>query len=790
MIHNFFKSNHFNTLINKIFLPIVLLSFSLTTFVAFEPQLPGTSLDAAWQYGMNYGVNQGFVFGKDIIFTFGPYAGIITNSYYPGLEKLILGSGIFLSICFFFLIMYFIKEKPIPIKLLIIPALAILLSSQNDGPFYIFLLIISLHLLKLSSQNSFNTKNNLLIVPLTFPVGLIVLIKGSFLLFAGVAVGLPFIYNLWRKNWQSAALIIFIPLISTITFWITAGQPLNALPGFFLSLKPIISGYSEAMGGATNYYKMFAYLLISIVTLLWLFFEKRAEIIYKIFLFILIAAMLFICLKAGFVGGGIHIFYSNLPLVFTAFLLFSDYPGKLPGMILVASLGLWLFTNVDGNYQSSLRQINKIMNPAKYPTRYIELYERIKNPEILKNAYSIHIDSLQDIKKLPKLNGTCDIMPHHQSYLIASGNNYTPRPVFQSYCAYSPELAEKNVRFFKGDKRPEHLFFAINPIRKRFPSLEDGSTWPVLLSNYQPSGIYSEFLHLEKKKHSELNSSELKKIFEGNALLGETVNIPQISGKLVFAKVNIEKNFLGRILNFLFKTTKLEIDVKLHTEEQKSYKFIPAMGKSLFMISPLIESGFEFGTLYGNSLLLESKNLKTFTIRSGHSIQAWKRNYTVEFYTLDLPAASESFNLVDKFEPIENLGDFNVTTDCPCKGNLEIPKKSVSKAGKYMLNDPFFNYIGWLAKAPKEGIITENAIVLLTNLKDETYYMKGHKISRENVGKYFKQPKMANSGFITRGDVSSFEGNWTVKLAYLEDGVLCVCPSTTKEVIFGAVSNQ
>ncbi len=752
--------------------------------------MPGTNPDAAWIFGVNYAVDRGFVFGKDLVFTFGPYAGIITKSYYPGIEKLILGSGIFLSICFFFLTLLFLKGKPTSIKLLLIPALAILVGRNNDGILYIFIFMIGMQLLKILSQSMLHRKDKFLIVLLTFPVGLIVLIKGSFLLFASVAVGLPTIYALWKKNLHGALLIIVSPLISVFTFWGLAGQPLNELPGFFMSLKPIIGGYSEAMGGRTNYKEIFSYLLTSMLILFWLFLKKSTDNIYKLFHFALIAALLFICFKAGFVGGGAHIFYSILPLVFIAYLLFSDYPGKLTGLILIASTGLWLLTEGYENYPRRLLETKKILNPAEYPSRYHALFERIKSPEILKNKYKIWIDSLQNIKNLPKLTGTCDIMPHHQSFLIASGNQYTPRPVFQSYCAFNPELADKNVRFFKEDKRPDHLFFTINPLRNRFPSLDDGSTWPVLLSNYQPSGIYSEFLHLEKRKDSEFNTSELKKFFETKAVLGETIRIPQIPGKLVFAKVNIEKNFLAKIINFLFKIPKLEINVTLHSGEHKSYKFIPAMGKSLFMISPLVETGFEFGALFGHSHLLGSKNLKTFTIRSSHSIQAWKRNYTVEFYALDPPAASERFKLIDNFQPIEKLGNLNVTTDCPCKGNLEIPKKSVSKDGKYMLQGSFFNYTGWLAKAPQEGIITENAIVLLTNPAGETFFLYGRKISRENVGKYFKQPKMVNSGFVTRGDAASFQGNWTLNLAYLEDGVLCVCPPTTKEVIFDAVSNQ
>jgi hypothetical protein len=80
MIQKIFSSNLLKNISTRVVLPIFIFSFSLSAFVAFEPLMPGTNLDDAWKYGINYAVDKGFVFGKDLVFTFGPYAGIITKS--------------------------------------------------------------------------------------------------------------------------------------------------------------------------------------------------------------------------------------------------------------------------------------------------------------------------------------------------------------------------------------------------------------------------------------------------------------------------------------------------------------------------------------------------------------------------------------------------------------------------------------------------------------------------------------------------------------------------------------
>ena len=52
----------------------LLLVTCICVFVPFTPTMPRAMLDESWGIGINEAVSQHLVFGKDVIFTFGPSA--------------------------------------------------------------------------------------------------------------------------------------------------------------------------------------------------------------------------------------------------------------------------------------------------------------------------------------------------------------------------------------------------------------------------------------------------------------------------------------------------------------------------------------------------------------------------------------------------------------------------------------------------------------------------------------------------------------------------------------------
>ncbi len=83
-------------------LPAVLAAVALFLFISpFFPSFAGgTGLDSAWIIGLNQGYANGLVFGRDLVFTFGPYASVYTREYNPGTNTIALFGSICLATAF------------------------------------------------------------------------------------------------------------------------------------------------------------------------------------------------------------------------------------------------------------------------------------------------------------------------------------------------------------------------------------------------------------------------------------------------------------------------------------------------------------------------------------------------------------------------------------------------------------------------------------------------------------------------------------------------------------------
>src|SRR5262249_11995037 len=87
------------------------------------------------------------------------------------------------------------------------------------------------------------------------------------------------------------------------------------------------------------------------------------------------------------------------------------------------------------------------------------------------------------------VTGTVDAIPWDAAPLIGSGLKYQPRPVPQSYSSYTPALQSLDLAHFKGPNAPETLFFRLEEIDGRLPTLAAGPSLPVIAERYDAVGV-------------------------------------------------------------------------------------------------------------------------------------------------------------------------------------------------------------------------------------------------------------------------------------------------------------
>jgi hypothetical protein len=94
---------------------IILLTCLIIALVPLNPVMPYEGLDGSWMHAINVAMNNKLQFGKDIIFTFGPYGSIYTNIFHPYTDKFMLFGSLYLALCFYIILkeLFFDNRKVI-----------------------------------------------------------------------------------------------------------------------------------------------------------------------------------------------------------------------------------------------------------------------------------------------------------------------------------------------------------------------------------------------------------------------------------------------------------------------------------------------------------------------------------------------------------------------------------------------------------------------------------------------------------------------------------------------------
>ncbi len=611
-------------------------------WVPFSPEMPGTGLDYSWRFALNQAVAQGLIFGRDIIFTFGPYSSIYTTSYHPATHLMMMVGSIYLSLLYSLCLICLAQKSGWRWTLCFLMGY-IGMYSRDSLLFQLPLLvgmtsIFFLQEIRLSSHCSKKQYIKLFVLWNSF--GLLPLIKGT-LLFLCAAIGwVCFLFMLHHQKkffWKSVAWIFLIsPILAMIFFWVAAGQSSVDLYPYLMSIGLMTAGYTEAMDLYGPPGEIVLYLMTSSFLCGAILFYQKIDRWFKWFLVSSLTLYLFLAFKSGFVRHDTHSIQAGIAILTAATLLQCLLPSKrmLFGMI----FALISFCSIVG-HSVPLSVKNIVQNFVIFSrSSWNGLEQRIKDPHGVHTQFDEALRSIRLQADFQIFQGKTDTYSYHQSYLIASGNTWSPRPIFQGYAAYTPRLVEKNKQYFFSQNAPNTIIFRIETIDGRFPSLDEGWSWPILLTHYKPIKKMGDFLFLRKGEGLKIarfkdqlvhSLSCTHKSLPEKHLLGERV---QLSSSILylFAQIKVKPTLLGRIASFLFKTSPLQIQIELKNGIKKKYRIVAGMMPSGFLLSPLIENTDEFRKMYQLRDHLAQKEVQAFVILPRyHQIKLWEDEYTL-----------------------------------------------------------------------------------------------------------------------------------------------------------------
>ncbi len=752
---------------NRIFF-ILLLIAVVAVIVPFSPIMPSEGLDPSWTLGMNQAYSQGLVFGRDIVFTFGPYSSIYTKAFHPSTDSLMIAGSLYFATMFFYVAYKNLKNSKIYVKILFISVISALLYSR-DVLLFLYPFMVGIYLTeKLHQEDRLLERTMGIELLMLFSVfGLLPLIKGSTIFLCLAILFICMIMLLVARRYFWILILCISPIFSLVFFWGWSGQPLDNIAQYFISMMPIISGYTDAMAVNGRTSEIILYSLSALVIIASLCFDGSENSLKKIYLLFISGLLIFLGFKAGFVRHDGHAIIAALTVLLVALMFAKYFNGLKLFAVLIFSFSTWITTHVNYN-KLSLQAVT-----ANFITTYSDLWmgvtKRVNHPNALNEEYKNRLSEIASHLKIGKIDGHVDIYSYDQASLIASGNSWSPRPILQSYSVYTPELALKNANYLKKSNAPEVLLIKIQPIDGRLPSMEDGTSWPIIYSYYAFDSYNSGYLILRKKEKPYLKESVGPKL---KVRLGEKVIIRD-DQKVVFAKIKIKKTFIGKIISFIYKPNELKIILNLKGGVVKSYRLIAGMAESGFVISPHIESETDFILGYSGDKYLKSQKLNSFVIEPVNSSFMWNENYDVQLDDLTFEHV-DAISFVDASGPIRAQENLNLYEAKRCDGGIdEIDGNRVSdssnKTGSLM------KVSGWLSPSIDTGEQYDSAYMIFENKVGKREYFQLKNMKRPDVSLAFNR-NLDYVGYKTMLNLSGFSGDYFLRLAYQKKNAIYICP--------------
>jgi hypothetical protein len=240
--------------------------------------------------------------------------------------------------------------------------------------------------------------------------------------------------------------------------------------------------------------------------------------------------------------------------------------------------------------------------PGQMASRIAASLHNLANLGTLHDRYEMEWRQIAASSALPRIAervGTAriDMVTWEQGTVLVNGFNYAPRPVFQSYAAYTPALARLNEAYFLGADAPEFVLFRLDYTDGRLPMSEDGLALIALLRRYRPVAVEKGFLLLQKDAEAKPEATILVGAPAQSAPIGVNTAIAEDSAPTI-AFVGLELSAFGRIYTLLFREPPLDIVLTTSTDQEVRYRLTRPTAAAGFLLNPFVQSTHDWIARY------------------------------------------------------------------------------------------------------------------------------------------------------------------------------------------------
>lgn len=598
--------------------------------------IPGPErLDDAWQAAMQFAWLQGLQFGRDIVFPHGPYGAFYASTFHPdliGLWYLIrLPHAAVLAVALVWTLRVLSRgtSKPgLPVTLLALLAAGATVSGIDP------LWILPSFLMAALALDDTATPPGLLAL-LVLSIAFATLAKFSFLVMGATALIAWTISAAYRRD---PLTLVALPLYGALiaVMWALAGQEMGGFVEWVRVSFLVGSGYAAAMS-LTSYWGDLAVYGVLVLVLLfgvWSGFRHRPPWPVKAAVLLGWIALFSFVAKAGFVRHDGHALFPFGMVIITAALVIARLLPRLSGppwplAVQVAFLAVaigWLFEANDRLFDGRRDLVAKLAEPFLTAPRH---YAQAATDVLSENGaghgrVGDYAAAAAEANRLlggphPRIAKarSIDVFSTNAGAAIVAGLPYHPRPVIQSYQAYLPALAARDVAQMRNDGAEVYVIHPLS-IDGR-PVLADGGyLWPDFLARYDPVDTLPLGLVLERRETP--LDLDVRATSDIQAAFNSWIDLPpQEPGTIVQIQGDIRPTLLGRALALVFKPPQISITLRREDGGEQTHRLVPGQFGAGFPVSPVMTDAGQIKAMFdGNAA---GTPIAAFRINAGKTQQ-------------------------------------------------------------------------------------------------------------------------------------------------------------------------
>jgi hypothetical protein len=566
----------------------LVLAFSLFSL----PNPPDAGLDGSWQEMLLRARSLGMQFGRELIFTWGPW-GFLTSLYHLGKEEAAS------------LLLWQTAGQ-------LAVAAALLALTRRAGPWRqiaFVVLVVAVHWLFMDAL--YFALIALVVVEglmrrdiswarlagWALALGFLSQIKFTYMVLAAAGVAASAVCWAIRGSWPKAGGVAGAYGTAVVLAWIAAGQnPDNLYPYLMRSLE-VAKGYGDAMGNDESWpvFLWGAGLALICAAYVWAVWTTVAERALAVGAALFLGLGFFLMWKESFTRADL------VPLgghVFGLFALVAMLAPALGGLLFPAQRWHWFDASVpfcllavacfDPSYYrlgprvSGLvfeRTIRAAGRLVSLPGEWERAYEQARAREAVPAIRAAVGDS------------TVDVYDFNLGVALLNALALEPRPVFQGYSAYTPSLEGWNLRFYQSARAPAFLVWSDERLDNRYPGEDDAMLVAGLPGHYEP--LFPEGRYWLLRRRSPLSKGPMERppVLSRRVALSEELVLPPERTRALWLQADAVPNALGRLRAALYKPAAINLTTTDDAGNTRVWRLLPRVAKVGFVLVPTLETG-------------------------------------------------------------------------------------------------------------------------------------------------------------------------------------------------------